>query len=114
MRIELRLAPKPHTTRLGSLATFTRASPDQLTLELGQAGEHREHEAAVGRGRVRPGIVEGTEAGSLLGNSCERVQQITGRASQPIQAGDEHDVSRCEGTHEEGALGGVWPGGAWI
>jgi len=54
-----------------------RASPSparsrvQLTLELGKTAQHRQYQPAVRRRRIRPSILEGFEAGTLLAEAVE-------------------------------------------
>ena len=52
---------------LGAFSTFASSGSDQFALKLSEAAEHRQHEAAVGSSRVRPGIRERSEA--QLGSS---------------------------------------------
>jgi hypothetical protein len=66
MGCQLERTAKPHTTILSALAAFTSSCADQLALELGQAAKHREHQAPVRRGGVRPGILERTKARATL------------------------------------------------
>jgi hypothetical protein len=55
---------------------------DQLTLKLGKTAQHRQHQPAVRRRRIRPSILEGFEARTLLaqGNQnqlhCPSVQHF--------------------------------------
>ena len=55
---ELGLAAHLHAAGLREPPAPTRARADQLALELGQAGQNCEHQAAVGRGCVRPGVAQ--------------------------------------------------------
>src|SRR4051812_15086744 len=102
MRGELRLAPQMHAPRPGPLPTFPCARPDQVTLELGETTQDGQHEPAMRCRRIRPSILQGPEAGLFLGNGREGVEEITGGARQPVEAGDEHDITGAEGAHEAG------------
>src|SRR5258708_23675927 len=58
---QFRFATKLNPASLGALATFAGARADQISLELGQPAEDCQHQAAVGRGRVRPCVTKRTE-----------------------------------------------------
>ena len=53
-------AGRPNDTPapLGGLAPLVGAVPDQRTLELGDAGEHRQHHAPGRCGGIRPGLLK--------------------------------------------------------
>jgi len=59
---------------LGPLAALTSASADQLTLELGETSEHREHQAAMRRGGVGPAVLQRLEASTALADLVEHVE----------------------------------------
>src|SRR5262245_46511589 len=80
MRGELAGASEAHTTLLCSLAAFAGPGADQLALELGQAAKDGEHQLAMRRGGVGPGILERPEASTSLGQLVEHVEQVAGRA----------------------------------
>jgi hypothetical protein len=64
-------------------------------------------EAAMrGRG-VGPGVVERAELGSGLGDAVEDGEQITGRARQPVEPGDEEGVAVAERLEQLGELGPI-------
>src|SRR4051812_42768025 len=107
MRGELWLAPEMHASRPGPLPAFPRARPDQFTLELGQAAEHGQHQAAMRGRRICPSILQGPKAGLFLSKSREGVEEIAGGAGQPVEAGDEHDITGCQRAHEAGQFGAV-------
>lgn len=46
---ELELAAEPHTISLGTLAAGRGPFPDQVALELGNGGEYRREQPALGR-----------------------------------------------------------------
>ena len=79
MRGELRLAAEADAVRLGARPALAGADADQFALELGEASEDGQHQAAVRRGGVGPCVTERAEAGFLLGDRRERVQQVAGR-----------------------------------
>src|SRR6266849_7752515 len=49
---QLRRAPHMDAASLGARPSLASASTDQLTLELGQAAKHRQHQSAVRRGGI--------------------------------------------------------------
>src|SRR5262249_58840922 len=76
IRRELARASEAHTTLLCSLAAFAGPGADQLAFELGQAAEDGEHQLAMRRGGVGPGVLQRTKAGSSLGQLVEHIEQI--------------------------------------
>jgi hypothetical protein len=58
-------------------------------------------------GGVGPGVVERAELGSGLGDAVEAGEQITGRARQPVEPGDEEGVAVAERFEQLGELGAV-------
>jgi hypothetical protein len=46
LRCQLGLAPEPHATCLGPLASFPRACSDQIALNIGKAAQNSNHEPA--------------------------------------------------------------------
>src|ERR671921_721793 len=101
-----------HAPRPGPLPSLARAGSDQLTLELGQAAEHSQHEPPMWGGRIRPSVIERPKAGLIVGNSREGVEQVARGAGQPIQAGDKDDITGAKGAQKEGQLGAVGAGPA--
>jgi hypothetical protein len=109
VRGELRLSSEPYPSRLRAVTTLAGARPDQLSLKLGQAAEHSQHQSAVrGRG-IRPGVVEGPEASLLIGNGRQGVQQVASLAGEPIKAGHENPVSWGKRAQEARKLRTVCP-----
>ena len=53
---------------LRSCPALAGSRSDEFAFEFGKPAEHREHEPAVWRCRVCPGITKRTEPSSLLGN----------------------------------------------
>src|SRR3954463_1230431 len=109
MRGELWLAPEMHAARPGPLPAFACARPDQLPPELGETTQDGQHEPAMWCRRIRPSILQGPKAGLFLRNSSEGIEQIAGGASQPVEAGDEHDITGCQRAPEAGQFGAVGP-----
>jgi hypothetical protein len=69
------------------------ALPDEISLELGDAGEDgHDHLAGVGGG-VRPGFGDGLEAGSGIADRFNDFEQVTGRAGEPVKFPDNDDIS---------------------
>ena len=56
IRAKLLRSAKRHATALGGLAALVRAMADKSALELSNAGEHCQHHASGGCGRIRPGF----------------------------------------------------------
>jgi hypothetical protein len=54
VRRELSLTPKPNAARLRSFSTLACASQDQVTLKLGKAAKHSEHQSTMRSGCVGP------------------------------------------------------------
>ena len=79
----------------------TRPSPvrtrNQLAFELSKPAKNRQHQAAVGRGRVCPIVAEGLERRACFRDLVEDVEQVPGRPGQPIKPSDDHNVSRVDG-----------------
>jgi hypothetical protein len=92
MRRERRLPAKPDAVRDGAGTAFARAGADELALELGQAAEHREHQAAVRRGGG-PRVTERSEAGSFVGDRRQDVEKVARRSRQAIETGDQEHVA---------------------
>lgn len=55
---QLRLMSHLHPPRLSKLAALAGASADQLALELGESTQDIEHQAAVSRGGIGPGVAQ--------------------------------------------------------
>src|ERR1700683_3163954 len=73
-------------------AAFARAGADQLPLELDEAAEHGEHQAAVRRRRASPCVAERSEAGAKAGDRREGVREVARRLRQATEAGDHEHV----------------------
>src|SRR5262249_61331641 len=77
---QLRATAESDTVRLRAGTSLAGASADQLALELGQAAEDGEHQAAVRGGGVGPGIAKRCESGAYAGDGGERIEQVAGTA----------------------------------
>src|SRR5260370_592075 len=82
--------------RLGAFAPLARPGADQLALELGQAAEHGDHQAARRRRRVGPGIAERAKAGTLAGDRVKDVEQVARRSSETVEPGHREHVAGDE------------------
>src|SRR4051812_8778280 len=71
---ELRLSTKPDASCFRACSSLTRPGPYQLVLELRQSAQHCEHETAVRRGRIGPGVVQRSETSAALNERCQQVQ----------------------------------------
>lgn len=69
-------------TGLLARAAFARAGADQVVLEFGEPAQYGEHQAPVGRRRIRPYVVQRTKPSAFFRDLRQRVQQVTGRARQ--------------------------------
>src|SRR5262249_62021114 len=83
---------KTHAAGFGALPAVVRTRSDQLALEFGQAAEHRDHQLAVRRGRIRPEVMKRTEAGTGLADRIDDVEQVPRRAREAVEAGDKPDI----------------------
>src|SRR5262249_51678704 len=84
---------KSHATLLGALPAIIGAGSDQLALEFSEASEHSQHQAAMRRSCIGPGVLERTEASAGLTDCIEDVEQIACRARQPIEASDDQNIT---------------------
>ncbi len=75
---ELGLAAHLQAAGLGEPAALAGARTDQLALKLGQAAQDGQHQAAVGRGGVGPGVAQGPETGLPAGDRRQGVD-VAGR-----------------------------------
>ncbi len=90
---ELGLATHLHAAGLGEPTALAGARTDQLALKLGQAAQDGQHQAAVGRGGVGPGIAQGPESGLAADDRRQGVEKIAGGAGQPVQPGHHQHVA---------------------
>jgi hypothetical protein len=76
------IAAKAHPSLFGALTAFPGAGSDKLSLEFGEAAEHRQHQPAMRRGGIGPRVPERAEAGAALGDVGKDVEQVASRTSQ--------------------------------
>src|SRR5262249_30445523 len=81
MRSELPRPTKANATGLRTSSTLTRTGTDQLTLKLGQAAKHGQHQPAMRGSGVRPSGLERTEARTTLAIFVQHVQQVARRSA---------------------------------
>lgn len=93
---EFRCTPELNAARLRSRASLSGAAAYQVAFELRKPAEDSEHQAAVGRRRVRPCIAEGSESRFPAGDGCKRVEKIAGTAGEPVEPGYEQHVAVIE------------------
>src|SRR5262245_16266026 len=84
---------KTHAASFGALPAVICTRSDQFTLELGQAAEHRDHQLAVRRGGIRPGVMKRTEASTGLADRIDDVEQVAGRAREEQFAANQLYIS---------------------
>jgi hypothetical protein len=96
---------KSHATGLCTSPAFTRASIYQLTLKLSDTAENGKHEPAMGRCRIAPWIFERFEADTTLTKIMKDIEQVAGRASQPIEARHHEHIAFCEASEQLGQFG---------
>ena len=65
-----------YSASLGTFTALGSAGADQLALKLGKAAKDGQHQAAVWRCGVGPGIGKRTEASACLGNLVQNVQYV--------------------------------------
>jgi hypothetical protein len=63
---------------------------------LGQSAEYGQHQSAMRCCGIGPRVAERTKASFFAGNRCQRVQQIAGRAGQPVEPHDHQHVAALE------------------
>src|SRR5580700_7693605 len=85
VRGEFGFAAELDAARLGAGASFAGPRADQLALELGEAAENGEHQAAVGCGGVGPRVTERAKPGLLAGDRRESVGKVAGRAGETVE-----------------------------
>src|SRR5262249_12314851 len=98
---------KTHAACFGALPAVVCTRSDQFTLELGQAAEHCDHQLAVRRGGIRPGVMKRTEASTGLADRIDDVEQVAGRAREAIEAGDDKHIAGFQPANHLRQLGPV-------
>src|SRR4051794_20073937 len=114
MRRELGLSAKPDTSCFGACSSLTGPGLYQLVLELRQSAQDREHETAVRRGRIGPGVIQRSETSAALDNRCQHVQQVAGGSGEPIEPGDDKHVAFAQHVDSVGKLSAIRPDAAYL
>src|SRR5215469_548735 len=107
MRAQFEGAPELNALGLSPLPSLASPGLDQLALELSQAAEHRQHQPAMWRRGVGPGVGHALEARASLADRVEDVQQIARRARQAIEPGDDQHIALLETLEDLRKLGAV-------
>src|SRR5215472_12358846 len=107
MRGECRGATETHATGLGALPAFACTGTNQLALKLGQATENREHQPAVRRCGIGPGVFEAAEVCFTLADCGQHIKQVACRACQPVEPGHQQHIARLKPANDLGELGTV-------
>jgi hypothetical protein len=69
---------------------------DQGSLELGNAGEDRQHHAAGRRRGIGPRLGQRAQAGLGRVQALRNVEKIARRSGEAVQPGDRHHVAGAE------------------
>ena len=64
---------------------FGSPGADQLSFKFRQPTEDSQHQSAVRGGAVGPNVAQGPERGTFVGDSRQRVQQVSGGPSKPVE-----------------------------
>jgi hypothetical protein len=87
------------------------AFADQIAFELGERGEHVEHQFAAWGGGV-DGLLQRAGSDTLVGQGGDGVDQVAQGAAEPIQLPDHQGVAGAELIKGSGELGAVPTGPA--
>jgi hypothetical protein len=90
---QLWLTTKNYLPRLRPLAPLTSPRSDQFALELGEAAQYGQHQAAMRRSGVSPSVSERFKARPFFPDRPEQVQEISCRSRQPIEPGCDQYVA---------------------
>ncbi len=111
VRGELRRTAHFHATGHGSRPAFTCPRADKIAFKLRQPAQHGQHQPPV-RGRcVGPCVAQGSEPGLAVGDRRQRIQQVAGRAGQPVKPRHHHHVARREPVEQPAQSA---PGRSWL
>ena len=78
---------------LGALPAVIGASLDQVPLKRGKACQHGDQQLALRCRGIAPGIGQRLELGAPLCQRVQDIQQVPGRAGQPIKASNDEQVA---------------------
>src|SRR5215472_4875479 len=67
---------------------------------IGNAAKERDHQSAVRRRGVGPGLAQRSELRAGLGDAVEDVQEIARRSRQPVKPGDDYRVALTDDAQE--------------
>jgi hypothetical protein len=87
------------------------ALADQVAFELGQGGEHVEHQLAAGGGGVDR-LLQAPEPNPSLGQAGDGVDQVAQRPAQPVQLPHHQGVAGAQLVQDVVEGGPVGPGAA--
>lgn len=87
---------KLHATRFRCIPACPGALNDQRPLELSDPRENGHHHPARRRCRVSPGLGQAFQSSARFLDTLSHIEEIPCAASQPIKAGDHHQVTSAE------------------
>jgi len=93
---QLRRATEPDAGLAGAANADSGARLDEAALELGEAAQHRDHQASVRLRGVGPVIGQRLERRATLTDLVQHIEQIARRASEPIKPADDQGVALTE------------------
>src|SRR5262249_5064702 len=100
MRGELWLTSEPDSAGLRPLPPLSRPHSDQLSLELSQSAEYREHKPTMRACCVRPHIAKRLESRLPLCDRGQHIQEVPRRSSQAVQSRDHQNVTGVKHLHQ--------------
>jgi hypothetical protein len=78
---------------LGAAPAFGGAGADQVALDIGEASENRQHQAASAGASVGPRFRQLPEFRLRVDDALDDAEEIEGAAGEPINPGDRHHVA---------------------
>src|SRR5664279_2379266 len=94
--IHLRWSSKADTALVCILTASSCAFPDEIALELSDAGEDGHNHFAGVRGGVGPGFGDGLKPGTGLADCFDDLKQVAGGTGQPVELPDDNNISVAE------------------
>jgi hypothetical protein len=73
---------------------------DQLAFEFRDASKHRDHQTTMRRRCIRPNLAQRFELCAGLTDLVESVEQVSGRAGQPVEPGYQYDIAFADHSEE--------------
>jgi len=95
---------EPDTLRLRGRSPGTGALMDQGSLELGNAGEERQHHAPRRRRGVGPWLGQRSQASLGHVQTLGDIEKVARRSGEAIKSGDHHHVADADMVEHEGEL----------